>query len=67
MATSPTTTLDPEFAGEAPKPPKGKPNVPGTLQCVVVTPERTLLDEPVQFVALPLHDGELGVLPGRAP
>ena len=37
------------------------------LQCVVVTPERTLLDELVDFVALPLYDGELGVLPGRSP
>ena len=37
------------------------------LQCVVVTPERTLLDERVDFVALPLYDGELGILPGRAP
>jgi F-type H+-transporting ATPase subunit epsilon len=36
------------------------------LQCVVVTPERAVLDEPVDFVALPLYDGELGVLPGRA-
>ena len=37
------------------------------LQCVVVTPERTLFDEWVDFVALPLFDGEIGVLPGRAP
>ena len=37
------------------------------LQCVVVTPERTLFDEAVDFVALPLFDGELGVLPGRSP
>ncbi len=37
------------------------------LQCVVVTPERTLFDELVNFVALPLYDGELGVLPGRSP
>jgi F-type H+-transporting ATPase subunit epsilon len=37
------------------------------IQCVVVTPEKTLLDELVDFVALPLYDGELGVLPGRAP
>jgi F-type H+-transporting ATPase subunit epsilon len=37
------------------------------IQCVVVTPERTLLDERDDFVALPLFDGELGVLPGRAP
>ena len=37
------------------------------LQCVVVTPEKTLFDEWVDFVALPLFDGELGVMPGRAP
>ena len=37
------------------------------LQCVVVTPEKTLLDETVEFVSLPLYDGELGVLPGRSP
>src|SRR5262245_55890496 len=37
------------------------------IQCVVVTPEKTLIDELVEFVALPLYDGELGVLPGRAP
>jgi F-type H+-transporting ATPase subunit epsilon len=38
-----------------------------SLQCVVVTPERAVLDETADFVALPLLDGELGVLPGRAP
>lgn len=38
-----------------------------TVQCVVVTPERAVLDEPAEFVALPMYDGELGVLPGRAP
>src|SRR5437588_9661754 len=37
------------------------------LQCVVVTPERAVLDEAVDFVALTMYDGELGVLPGRAP
>ncbi len=37
------------------------------LKCVVVTPERALLDETVDFVVLPMYDGELGVLPGRAP
>jgi F-type H+-transporting ATPase subunit epsilon len=37
------------------------------LQCVVVTPERAVLDEKVDFVALPMYDGELGVAPGRAP
>jgi F-type H+-transporting ATPase subunit epsilon len=38
-----------------------------TLQCVVVTPESAVLDEQADFVAVPLFDGELGVLPGRAP
>jgi F-type H+-transporting ATPase subunit epsilon len=37
------------------------------LQCVVVTPERAVLDGPADFVVLPMFDGELGVLPGRAP
>jgi F-type H+-transporting ATPase subunit epsilon len=37
------------------------------LRLVVVTPERAVLDEPATFVALPLYDGELGVLPGRLP
>src|SRR5262249_18545136 len=32
-----------------------------------VTPERAVLDQPADFVALPMYDGELGVLPGRAP
>jgi F-type H+-transporting ATPase subunit epsilon len=34
---------------------------------VVVTPEKVLLDELVEFVAIPLYDGELGILPGRTP
>jgi F-type H+-transporting ATPase subunit epsilon len=38
-----------------------------SLQCVVVTPERAVIDEPADFVALPMYDGELGVLPGRSP
>jgi F-type H+-transporting ATPase subunit epsilon len=37
------------------------------LRCVIVTPERAVLDEPADFVALPLYDGEIGILPGRAP
>src|SRR5438132_14130450 len=37
------------------------------LQCVVVTPEKTWLDELVDFVALPIYDGALGVLPGHTP
>src|SRR3954454_9757018 len=39
----------------------------GKVRCVVVTPERAVLDQPADFVALPLYDGELGVLPGRMP
>jgi F-type H+-transporting ATPase subunit epsilon len=37
------------------------------LQCMIVTPEITVLDQAVDFVAIPLYDGELGVLPGRSP
>jgi len=37
------------------------------LHCVIVTPERAVLDQDADFVALPMLDGELGVLPGRAP
>ncbi|MCE5303136.1 MAG: ATP synthase F1 subunit epsilon [Planctomycetaceae bacterium] len=37
------------------------------LQCIVVTPEQTLFDQPADFVALTLYDGELGVEPGHAP
>ncbi len=38
-----------------------------SLKCVVVTPERAVLDAPADFVAVPMYDGELGVLPGRQP
>lgn len=37
------------------------------LQLVVVTPETTLVDEPVAGLRFPLFDGQAGVLPGRAP
>ena len=37
------------------------------LRLVLVTPERTLLDEPVVSLRFPLFDGQMGVLPGRAP
>jgi len=37
------------------------------LQCVVVTPERAVIDTAADSVVLPMYDGELGVLPGRAP
>jgi F-type H+-transporting ATPase subunit epsilon len=38
-----------------------------TLQCVLVTPEQTVLETTADFVVLPMYDGELGVLPRRAP
>ena len=60
MATASTNAADSDF-GVAGKKPGDR------IQCVVVTPERTLFDETVEFVALPLLDGELGVLPGRSP
>ena len=37
------------------------------LQLVGVTPETTLVDEPVAGLRFPLFDGQAGVLPGRAP
>lgn len=37
------------------------------LRCLIVTPEKTWLDQHVETVVLPLFDGELGVLPGRSP
>ena len=37
------------------------------LQCILVTPEATLLDEPAEFVALPLFDGEIGIAPRHTP
>ena len=38
-----------------------------TLQLVLVTPEKTLLDEPALALRFPLYDGQIGILPGRAP
>ena len=37
------------------------------LRLIVVTPERTLLDEPVSALRFPLYDGDIGILPGRLP
>lgn len=39
----------------------------GTLRCVIVTPEATVLDTPARFVTLPLFDGQRGVGRGHAP
>jgi F-type H+-transporting ATPase subunit epsilon len=41
--------------------------MPGTLTCLVVTPESTALEEQAEFVALPLYDGEIGIAPGHSP
>ena len=37
------------------------------LKCTVVTPEGSKVEQPAEFVALPLFDGEIGIAPGRAP
>jgi ATP synthase F1 epsilon subunit len=37
------------------------------LRCVIVTPEKAVLDVKADFVVLPMIDGELGVLPKHAP
>ena len=39
----------------------------GQLQLVLVTPEKTLLDIPVNDIRYPLYDGLAGILPSRAP
>lgn len=38
-----------------------------SLQCVVVTPEKTELDAAADYVSLPMFDGELGIQANRAP
>jgi len=38
-----------------------------TFHCSVITPERAVLETDATFVAFPAHDGEVGILPGRAP
>lgn len=38
-----------------------------SLTCIVVTPEQTALEQKAEFVSVPLYDGELGILNGRAP
>lgn len=37
------------------------------LHCSVITPERAVLEADADFVAVPLHDGELGIKRSRAP
>ena len=38
-----------------------------SLQVVLVTPEKTLLDESATSLRFPLEDGQIGILPNRAP
>ena len=38
-----------------------------TFHCSVITPERAVLEADATFVAFPAHDGEVGILPNRAP
>jgi len=44
-----------------------RPLAEGPLKLIVVTPESTVLEAEVDFAALPLFDGEIGFMPGRAP
>lgn len=37
------------------------------FRCRLVTPAASLLDEPVTYANVPLHDGLMGFQPGRAP
>jgi F-type H+-transporting ATPase subunit epsilon len=37
------------------------------LECIVVTPERTVCEQPADFVAVTLYDGEIGIAPRHTP
>jgi F-type H+-transporting ATPase subunit epsilon len=37
------------------------------IRLLIITPERQVLEQPVDAVVIPAHDGELGVLRNRAP
>ena len=39
----------------------------GGFDCSVVTPERVVVECEARFVAVPAHDGEVGILRRRAP
>lgn len=38
-----------------------------TFQCSVVTPKERVLDETVTYATIPGWDGQVGLMPGRAP
>lgn len=37
------------------------------MKCIIVTPEKTVVDCQASFVAVPLYDGELGIAPHHTP
>jgi F-type H+-transporting ATPase subunit epsilon len=39
----------------------------GDVRCAIITPDRQVVDVQVDSVVLPAHDGQVGVLRGRAP
>jgi F-type H+-transporting ATPase subunit epsilon len=57
MANSPETVSDVKGIKQGDK----------RVRCLVITPEKTWLDELAELVVLPVYDGELGVLAGHAP
>ena len=38
-----------------------------TFRCTLVTPEQQLLDVAVTYATFPAHDGQVGLMKGRAP
>ena len=38
-----------------------------TFQCTVVTPQEQMLDQQVSYASIPAWDGQIGLLPQRAP
>jgi F-type H+-transporting ATPase subunit epsilon len=43
------------------------PTTAGTLQVIVISPERTIFDGAAESVIAPAWDGEVGILRGHAP
>jgi F-type H+-transporting ATPase subunit epsilon len=39
----------------------------GAFRCTLVTPEQQLLDAEVKYASIPAHDGQIGLMRGRAP
>jgi F-type H+-transporting ATPase subunit epsilon len=43
------------------------PTAESSLRCIVVTPEKTVVDLPCDSIVLPMADGEYGVLTNHSP